>query len=66
MLWVAGWLGGVGAAMIRDLPDGAPGRRAAVLGLPTAFIPQGSPSEIHHRLGLDAEGLAGSCLDLLG
>lgn len=58
--------GGVGAAMIRDLPDGAPGRRAVVLGLPTAFIPQGSPSEIHHRLGLDAEGLAGSCLDLLG
>jgi 1-deoxy-D-xylulose-5-phosphate synthase len=54
--------GGVGAAIIGALGDSP---RTAALGLPTAFIPQGSPAEILHRLGLDGEGVAAACLRLL-
>jgi 1-deoxy-D-xylulose-5-phosphate synthase len=57
--------GGVGAAIISALGDSDTGRRTAVLGLPTAFIPQGSPAEILHRLGLDAGGVATTCLSLI-
>jgi len=57
--------GGVGAAIISALSDSDTGRRTAVLGLPTAFIPQGSPAEILHRLGLDAGGVATTCLSLI-
>lgn len=57
--------GGVGAAIISALGDASNGRRTTVLGLPTTFIPQGSPSEILRRLGLDGEGVASTCLSLI-
>jgi 1-deoxy-D-xylulose-5-phosphate synthase len=57
--------GGVGAAIISALGDSDTGRRTTVLGLPTAFIPQGSPAEILHRLGLDADGVATTCRSLI-
>ena len=57
--------GGVGASIIRALGVEGGGPRTAALGLPTSFIPQGSPAEILHRLGLDGEGIAATCLRLL-
>ncbi|MGA1061801.1 MAG: hypothetical protein ACO3VH_05675, partial [Ilumatobacteraceae bacterium] len=59
------WIPIIGAAIIGALSDSDTGRRTAVLGLPTAFIPQGSPAEILHRLGLDAGGVATTCLSLI-
>jgi len=51
--------GGVGSAIadaLRDLaPSGGPSVR--VLGVPSAYIPQGSPDVILRDLGLDADGI---------
>ena len=51
--------GGVGSAIADALRDLAPsdGPSVRVLGVPSAYIPQGSPDAILKQLGLDADGI---------
>jgi 1-deoxy-D-xylulose-5-phosphate synthase len=55
--------GGFGSAVAETLaPLGIP---VTVLGVPDAFIPQGSQNELLHQLGLYPEAVAARIRDLL-
>jgi 1-deoxy-D-xylulose-5-phosphate synthase len=52
--------GGFGSAVLELLADAGLSPRVLRLGLPDAFIEQGSQEELRLRYGLDAEGIAAS------
>jgi 1-deoxy-D-xylulose-5-phosphate synthase len=58
--------GGFGSAVLELLADEGLPARVLRLGLPDAFIEQGSQEELRARYGLDAAGLAGSIRAFLG
>jgi 1-deoxy-D-xylulose-5-phosphate synthase len=58
--------GGVGERIAAELGDAAgPAPTVVVRGLPTTFIPHGSPEEILARVGLDAAGLTAAVMERL-
>ena len=56
--------GGFGSAVLELLADAGMSPTVLRLGLPDAFIEQGSQAELRSRYGLDAEGIAGSIRQL--
>ncbi|HXV19623.1 MAG TPA: 1-deoxy-D-xylulose-5-phosphate synthase [Desulfuromonadales bacterium] len=58
--------GGFGSAVLELLAEEGLSPRALHIGLPDAFIEQGSQEELRARYGLDADGLAGSIRHFLG
>lgn len=56
--------GGFGSAVLELLADCGLSPTVLRLGLPDAFIEQGSQAELRSRYGLDAEGIAGSVRQL--
>ena len=50
--------GGIGEHIAALLEEKAPDTRLAIVSLPNAFIPQGSPAELLAECGLDAAGIA--------
>ncbi|HEY7746637.1 MAG TPA: transketolase C-terminal domain-containing protein, partial [Desulfuromonadales bacterium] len=58
--------GGFASAVLELLAEEGLSPRVLSIGLPDAFIEQGSQEELRARYGLDAEGLAGSIRQFLG
>jgi 1-deoxy-D-xylulose-5-phosphate synthase len=58
--------GGFGSAVLELLAEARVAARVLRLGLPDAFIEQGSQEELHARYGLDAAGIAGQIRNFLG
>jgi 1-deoxy-D-xylulose-5-phosphate synthase len=56
--------GGFGSAVLELLADAGLSPTVLRLGLPDAFVEQGSQAELRTRYGLDAEGIAGSIRQL--
>jgi 1-deoxy-D-xylulose-5-phosphate synthase len=57
--------GGFGSAVLELLAEEGLSPRVLSIGLPDAFIEQGSQEELRARYGLDADGLAGSIRNFL-
>jgi 1-deoxy-D-xylulose-5-phosphate synthase len=57
--------GGIGSSIADALREIAPAVPVTTLGLPTRFIPQGEAQHILARLGLEADGIAGTLRDVL-
>jgi 1-deoxy-D-xylulose-5-phosphate synthase len=57
--------GGIGMMMHDQIGAIAPAVPVEVLGTPTRFIPHGDAKRIYARLGLDADGIAGSARAVL-
>jgi 1-deoxy-D-xylulose-5-phosphate synthase len=58
--------GGFGSAVLELLAEEGLSSRVLSIGLPDAFIEQGSQEELRASYGLDADGLAGSIRHFLG
>jgi 1-deoxy-D-xylulose-5-phosphate synthase len=58
--------GGFGSAVLELLAAEGVAARVLRLGLPDAFIEQGSQEELQARCGLDAAGIAGGIRHFLG
>ena len=57
--------GGLGSAVIEYMCDNGLLPKVTRLGIPDQFIEHGTPSELYHMLGLDAEGIAASIIKQL-
>ncbi len=55
--------GGFGSAMLEFMSDNNYNIQVKRLGIPDNFVEHGSPEELYHMLGLDAEGIAASILE---
>lgn len=55
--------GGFGSAVLEFMSDNNYSVRVHRLGIPDSFIEHGTPDELYHMLGLDAEGIAKSCTE---
>ena len=51
-------IGGFGSAVLEHIGPRFPGVRVHIHGIPDRFIAHGTPEELYHELGLDAEGIA--------
>ncbi len=49
--------GGFGSAVLEWMADNGHSLKVTRMGIPDRFIPQGSPAELHHLCGFDAEGI---------
>ena len=54
--------GGLGSAVIEYMCDNGLLPKVTRLGIPDQFIEHGTPSELYHMLGLDAEGIAAAII----
>ena len=52
--------GGIGEGILQTLAENPPAKIAPVLllGVPDEFVEQGSVAQLHHQLGIDAQGMA--------
>ncbi len=57
--------GGLGSAVIEYMCDNGLLPKVTRLGIPDQFIEHGTPAELYHMLGLDAEGIAASIIKQL-
>lgn len=57
--------GGLGSAVIEYMCDNGLLPKVTRLGIPDQFIEHGTPSELYHMLGLDAEGIAAAIIKQL-
>ncbi|MHB9140479.1 MAG: 1-deoxy-D-xylulose-5-phosphate synthase [Paludibacter sp.] len=57
--------GGFGSAVLEFMSDNGYKNQVTRLGIPDSFIEHGTPEEIYHMLGLDAEGIALSLKSLI-
>jgi 1-deoxy-D-xylulose-5-phosphate synthase len=57
--------GGFGSAVLEFMADNNYNVQVKRLGIPDTFVEHGSPEELYHMLGLDAEGIASSILETL-
>jgi 1-deoxy-D-xylulose-5-phosphate synthase len=55
--------GGFGSAVLEFMSDNNYNIQVKRLGIPDNFVEHGSPEELYHMLGLDAEGIAASILE---
>jgi 1-deoxy-D-xylulose-5-phosphate synthase len=57
--------GGLGSAVIEYMCDNGLLPKVTRLGIPDQFIEHGTPAELYHMLGLDAEGIAAAIIKQL-
>ena len=57
--------GGLGSAVLEYMCDNGLLPKVTRLGIPDQFIEHGTPAELYHMLGLDAEGIAASIIKQL-
>lgn len=57
--------GGLGSAVIEYMCDNGLLPKVTRIGIPDQFIEHGTPAELYHMLGLDAEGIAASIIKQL-
>ena len=57
--------GGLGSAVIEYMCDNGLLPKVTRLGIPDQFIEHGTPAELYHMLGLDADGIAASIIKQL-
>ena len=57
--------GGAGSAVMEYLSDHGYRTRVARIGLPDTFVEHGTPQELYHMLGMDAEGIAKKITDII-
>ena len=57
--------GGAGSAVMEYLSDHGYRTRVTRIGLPDTFVEHGTPQELYHMLGMDAEGIAQKITDII-